>query len=112
MYCLVAKVSFRPDGQLIIDGHVYAWQTNLNKAVEVLEGHTATVNSVAWNPVAQRRLFASCSDDNSVRIWQPADPDEGVEEVNDLRPETMEDEDVTISNNDANGGQRLEGMEI
>ena len=37
----------------------------------MLAGHEDTVNCVAWNPVSSRRLFASCSDDTTIRIWQP-----------------------------------------
>nr|XP_019012068.1 WD-repeat protein [Kwoniella pini CBS 10737]OCF50849.1 WD-repeat protein [Kwoniella pini CBS 10737] len=53
------------------DGHVYVWQGSSPNPVEVLSGHTSVVNSVAWNPVAARRIFASCSDDSTIRIWQP-----------------------------------------
>ncbi|WVQ93433.1 hypothetical protein IAU59_000504 [Kwoniella sp. CBS 9459] len=53
------------------DGHVYVWQGASQNPIEVLSGHVGVVNSVAWNPVAARRIFASCSDDNTIRIWQP-----------------------------------------
>ncbi|WVF65783.1 hypothetical protein IAT40_000517 [Kwoniella sp. CBS 6097] len=53
------------------DGHVYVWQGGSSNPIEVLSGHVGVVNSVAWNPVAARRIFASCSDDNTIRIWQP-----------------------------------------
>lgn len=55
----------------ITDGHVYVWDTTSGKPIEVLQGHADTVNAVAWNPVPGRRLFASCSDDHQIRIWQP-----------------------------------------
>lgn len=53
------------------DGHVYVWQSNSNTPLHVLSGHTDTVNAVAWNPVLSRKLFASCSDDREIHIWQP-----------------------------------------
>lgn len=35
----------------------------------VLTGHTDAINSVKWDPTG--RLLASCSDDFSVKIWDP-----------------------------------------
>ena len=32
------------------------------------------MNSVAWHP-HEERVFASCSDDNTIRIWEPPPPD-------------------------------------
>ncbi|KAL7419568.1 hypothetical protein Q5752_005480 [Cryptotrichosporon argae] len=56
------------------DGHVYVWQAGASEPVEILSGHMDTVNAVAWNPVATRRLFVSCGDDGEVRVWQPPAP--------------------------------------
>ncbi|OXG46032.1 WD-repeat protein [Cryptococcus neoformans] len=53
------------------DGHVYVWQGKATHPIEVLSGHSDVVNAVAWNPVGSRKIFASCSDDKTVRIWQP-----------------------------------------
>ncbi|WRT65705.1 uncharacterized protein IL334_002651 [Kwoniella shivajii] len=53
------------------DGHVYVWQGSSPNPIEVLSGHKDVVNSVAWNPISSRRIFASCSDDHTIRIWQP-----------------------------------------
>ncbi|EIW66565.1 hypothetical protein TREMEDRAFT_34837 [Tremella mesenterica DSM 1558] len=53
------------------DGSVYVWQSESPTPIEVLAGHGETVNCVAWNPIASRKIFASCSDDWSIRIWQP-----------------------------------------
>ncbi|KAL7754199.1 hypothetical protein RI367_000180 [Sorochytrium milnesiophthora] len=46
----------------------YMWHRATGKLVHVLEGHQATVNSVAWNPV-RHNLLATSSDDKTVRLW-------------------------------------------
>ncbi|KAK4686064.1 WD repeat-containing protein 26, partial [Tremellales sp. Uapishka_1] len=56
------------------DGSVYVWHNNSPEPIEILQGHSDVVNAVAWNPVASRKIFASCSDDFTVRIWQPPVP--------------------------------------
>ena len=73
LFYQAAKVSRLALCLLTPDGHVYVWQTNSPHPVQVLAGHLEAVNNVAWNPVFSRRLFASCSDDSTVRIWQSPD---------------------------------------
>jgi len=56
------------------DGNVYVWHRNTGSLLEVLSGHgDGSVNCVAWNP-KNERMFASCSDDRTVRIWEAVTP--------------------------------------
>lgn len=62
------------------DGKVYVWHRDTGELLEVLGGHGAgSVNSVAWNPL-DPRIFASCSDDRTIRIWE-AQPTPVIEET-------------------------------
>jgi WD40 repeat protein len=50
------------------DSQVYIWNRADATLLEVLPGHSGCVNAVAWSPV-QHGVFASASDDHTVRIW-------------------------------------------
>ncbi|KAH8928339.1 WD40 repeat-like protein [Atractiella rhizophila] len=55
------------------DGLIYAWHRSESEPIQVLKGHTkGCVNMVHWNP-AHRAMMASAGDDNTVRIWLPAE---------------------------------------
>ncbi|KAF8268877.1 WD40-repeat-containing domain protein [Lactarius quietus] len=53
------------------DGNVYIWRQGSAVLLDVLSGHgNGSVNSVAWNP-RNTQVFASCSDDFTIRLWEP-----------------------------------------
>ncbi|KAI9996606.1 hypothetical protein PInf_014338 [Phytophthora infestans] len=55
------------------------------KADVVLRGHKDAINSVKWDPAG--RFLASCSDDYTVKIW---DPSKAIEKKNPADGEAME----------------------
>lgn len=54
------------------DCKVYIWEKNNSRLIDTLSGHVSSVNCVAWNP-KDPFMFASASDDNSVRLWGHVD---------------------------------------
>ncbi|TRY59876.1 hypothetical protein DNTS_013574 [Danionella cerebrum] len=68
------KSSISPDDQFLASGssdhHAYIWKiSHPNHAPVMLQGHCQEVTSVAWCPTDFTKI-ASCSDDNTVRIWR------------------------------------------
>jgi WD40 repeat protein len=83
---IVWAVAFSPDSQLLATGgggqhNNGEWSAGSDFAVRIrdvksgdivrrLEGHTNTVNNLAWSPDGTR--LYSCSSDNTVRAWDAA----------------------------------------
>ena len=62
------------------DANIYIWHRDTGALLETLAGHgEGSVNSVAWNP-RDERMFASCSDDHTVRIWEALPNDFVIDE--------------------------------
>ncbi|CAE6463396.1 unnamed protein product [Rhizoctonia solani] len=64
-----------PDEGFVLSGSedqtLYVWKRETGVLIEVLSGHgNGCVNDVAWNP-RDSGLFASCSDDRTIRLWCP-----------------------------------------
>lgn len=53
------------------DGKIVVYHRDTGRLLHRLTGHdVTTVNAVAWNPDPRRAMWASCSDDRTVRIWE------------------------------------------
>ena len=72
----IREVIFSPDGNLLAssggynDYSVYLWDVNTGLLKVKLEGHTDTVDSIAFSP--NGRMLASCCEgfgDNSIKLW-------------------------------------------
>ncbi|XP_026871760.2 denticleless protein homolog [Electrophorus electricus] len=68
------KSSISPDDQFLAsgssDGHAYIWKiSEPAQAPVMLQGHDQEVTSVSWCPTDFTKI-ATCSDDNTVRIWR------------------------------------------
>ena len=56
----------------LLDSKVYLWHRKQERPIMIFSGHTRTVNCVSWHPTLPL-LFASASDDATVRIWSTAE---------------------------------------
>jgi len=65
------RSGFGPNQSLIIggseDGEVYIWDIETASILQRLKGHSDMVYSAVWNQ--SQSLLASCSHDNTVKIW-------------------------------------------
>lgn len=59
------------------DNRVYVYHRATGRKLFALPGHQNVVNTVAWNPVVHT-MFASGSDDGTVRVWTNHPQDRGV----------------------------------
>ena len=57
---------------IVLDAKVYLWHRRQERPIMIFSGHLRTVNCVSWHPTCPL-LFASASDDATVRIWSTAD---------------------------------------
>eukprot|EP00037_Helgoeca_nana_P003319 m.39659 g.39659 ORF g.39659 m.39659 type:complete len:558 (-) comp13724_c0_seq2:234-1907(-) len=55
------------------DKLVYLWHRRNQTLLEKLGGHARSVNCVAWHPT-NTGIFASASDDTTIRLWGTQDP--------------------------------------
>ncbi|XP_071775216.1 denticleless protein homolog [Centroberyx gerrardi] len=68
------KSTISPDDQFLASGssdhHAYIWKlSEPNRPPVMLQGHSQEVTSIAWCPTDFTKI-ATCSDDNTVRIWR------------------------------------------
>ena len=50
------------------DAKIYIWNKLQGSLLKIISGHTGCINDVAWHPI-DNQVFASASDDHTVRIW-------------------------------------------
>ena len=67
------------------DHHVYVWHRHYGSLLQVLEGHSGTVNCVTWTRGRSKAgALISASDDQTLRVWSPNPLDDGDDVVGQL----------------------------
>jgi len=56
--------------RLLVDSRIYVWNREHGALIDTIEGHSASCNCVAWNPV-EAYMFASAGDDHEIRMCVP-----------------------------------------
>ncbi|KAI9459486.1 WD40-repeat-containing domain protein [Lactarius psammicola] len=84
------------DGNFVVsgseDGNVYVWHRDRAIFLDVLTGHgSGSVNSVAWNP-RNTQIFASCSDDFTIRLWESSGSGADAESSSGLAHRTADEQ--------------------
>lgn len=79
------------------DAQVYIWHRHYGSLLQVLQGHTSTVNSVCWthaqdNEVTTSSWLISTADDHTIRIWG-ASP---CVDVWNASPQNEEEQELTL----------------
>ena len=81
------EVSFSPDGRLLAVASgvgIWLYDSQTGDPLRLLEGHTRSVNSIAWSPGGDK--LASGGNDATVRVWDPVEGQELLQLVGHTEP--------------------------
>ncbi|KAF8820685.1 WD domain, G-beta repeat-containing protein [Cardiosporidium cionae] len=80
------------------DNQVYIWQRYRGSLLEIISGHTGTVNAVIWPCKTNFSLMISASDDHTLVLWHF---DEHFKEDFPINAKTDKSSDAALENADA-----------